>query len=217
VIAFTDSDTIPYPDWIEKGVEALCATPNCGLVGGRISLFVRNPHRPTAFELYDLVYAFPQKDFINTSRFAATANVFSFREILKKVGPFNPVLKSNGDREWCHRVLDAGYSLQYAEEACVAHPARYDFGEAYRRSRRVVSGWRDLAHLKGTRISFGWQAIAILLDLLPPVLGLYRKCLSPRLSGLGQRLKVAMVTIVMRYTQAWVRIQLLFRPLGQIR
>jgi cellulose synthase/poly-beta-1,6-N-acetylglucosamine synthase-like glycosyltransferase len=217
VIAFTDSDTLPCPDWIEKGVEALYATPNCGLVGGRISHFVKDPARPTAVELYDLVCALPQKEFINTYGFAATANIFTFREILEKVGAFNPVLKSSGDREWCDRVVDAGYSLKYAEEACVEHPARYDFGEAYSRTRRLVSGWRDLAHLKGARISFRRQAIGILLDLVPPVPGLCRRCLSPRLNGPVQRLKVAMVTILIRYAQAWVRIRLLFSPLGQIR
>jgi len=217
VIAFTDSDTIPCLDWIEEGVAALYATPNCGLVGGRISLFFKDPQRPTAVELYDLVYAFPQKEFINLYKFGATANVFTFREVLEKVGTFNHALKSNGDREWCHRVLQAGYALRYADGACVAHPARYDFAEAYQRTRRVVSGWRDLAHFKGADISFMRQMVDIVLDLLPPVFGLYRKCLSPRLNGPGQRLKVAMVTIVMRYAQAWVRIRLLFAPLGQIR
>jgi glycosyltransferase involved in cell wall biosynthesis len=215
VIAFTDSDTLPCPDWIEKGVEALSAAPNCGLVGGRISLFVKDPERPTAMELYDLVCAFPQNDFINTYRFAATANVFTSREVLEKVGTFNPILKSSGDREWCRRVLDAGYSLKYADDVCVTHPARHDLGEAYQKTRRLVSGWRDLAHLRDPR--FGGQAIAILLNLLPPTLGLYRKCFSPRLHGPVQRLKVAMVTIVIRYMQAWVRIRLLFSPLGQIR
>ena len=42
VIAFTDADCIPDSDWIEKGVTNLLRTPNCGLVGGEIKLFLEN-------------------------------------------------------------------------------------------------------------------------------------------------------------------------------
>src|SRR5262245_5241730 len=53
VIAFTDSDCIPSPDWIESGAAALSGTPHCGLAAGRIDMFYVNPERPSAVELYE--------------------------------------------------------------------------------------------------------------------------------------------------------------------
>lgn len=41
VIAFTDSDCIPNCDWIEKGVANLLQVFNCGLVVGKIKVFLK--------------------------------------------------------------------------------------------------------------------------------------------------------------------------------
>ncbi len=35
IVAFTDADCIPNPDWIEKGVRTLQKFPECGLVAGK--------------------------------------------------------------------------------------------------------------------------------------------------------------------------------------
>ncbi|MEQ1693039.1 MAG: glycosyltransferase family A protein, partial [Gemmatimonas sp.] len=47
LLGFTDSDCLPDPDWIAKGVACLLQTPNCGLVGGRIEMFADEPGPPT--------------------------------------------------------------------------------------------------------------------------------------------------------------------------
>ena len=144
VIAFTDSDCIPALDWIEKGIKNLASTANCGLVGGRIELFLKNPDKPTAAELYESIFAFSQKDYIEKTRFGATANVFTFREVIEKAGLFNENLKSSGDLEWGRRVFSKGYKQIYADDVCVLHPARHSLHQLYRQIRRITGGNPDL-------------------------------------------------------------------------
>ena len=148
VIAFTDSDCIPAQDWIEKGVKNLTATPNCGLVGGRIDMFLKNPDKPTAVELYESIFAFWQKHYIEKRKFGATANVFTFRKVIEKAGLFNENLKSSGDLEWGHRVFSNGYKQIYADDVCVLHPARHSLHQLYRKIRRLTGGNPDLTSAK---------------------------------------------------------------------
>lgn len=140
VIAFTDSDCIPSLDWIEKGVRSLLQTHNCGLVGGRINIFFRNPGKPNAVELYDSVTNFKQKEDVEKRRFGSTANVLTFKKVIDRVGLFNDTLKSGGDNEWGRRVFSFGYNQVYADDVCVAHPARDSFGQLYKRTRRLIGG-----------------------------------------------------------------------------
>lgn len=108
VIAFTDSDCIPTPDWLERGVTKLLGDPTCGMIGGRIDVFCRTPGRPTSAELYDCTRGLLQRKYIEVRGFGATANVFTRRRILDAVGTFDATLKSCGDVEWGHRVAAAG-------------------------------------------------------------------------------------------------------------
>lgn len=144
VIAFTDSDCIPNSDWVERGLSTLQSVPNCGLIAGRISLRFRNPEKPTAVEIYESLNAFKQKNMVEKYQHGATANLFTFKSVLDQVGIFNDSLKSGGDVEWGKRVYAHGYNQAYAEEACVAHPARYSLGELYRKVTRVTGGIHDM-------------------------------------------------------------------------
>ncbi|VEP16056.1 conserved hypothetical protein [Hyella patelloides LEGE 07179] len=137
ILAFTDSDCIPAPDWLMTGVKRLVTTVNCGLVAGKIEIFFQISDRPKAIELYDSVTFFNQKQYIEEQKYGATANIFTYKSVLDRVGLFNSQLKSGGDREWGQRVFAQGYSLVYADETLVAHPARYSFGQMYRKIARV--------------------------------------------------------------------------------
>lgn len=144
IIAFTDSDCIPAADWLEKGTAQLLNTPHCGLVAGEIKFFFKTPDRPTGIELYDTLTYFKQKDYVEKDRFGATANVFTLRRVLDDVGFFNAQLKAGGDREWGQRVFAAGYKQSYANDVCVAHPARASLTEVLEKAVRVAKGGSDL-------------------------------------------------------------------------
>lgn len=140
VIAFTDSDCIPKSNWIEKGVTNLLNEPHCGLVAGRIEVFCSDPENPTAIELYEKITAFKQKIYVERSKFGATANLFTFKNIIQKVGCFNDTLLSSGDFEWGNRVFEAGYKQIYADDTCVSHPALKTFGQRFRKRIRIIRG-----------------------------------------------------------------------------
>jgi len=147
VIAFTDSDCIPKSDWIEKGVENLLSQQNIGLVAGKIEIIVSNPENPTAIELYEKIAAFPQKFYIEKHRYGATANLFTFKSIIKKVGYFNNTVLSSGDFEWGNRVFAAGYKQIYAGDTCILHPARKTFSQRFKKKIRIIKGRYQLGVL----------------------------------------------------------------------
>lgn len=140
VLAFTDADCIPASDWIEKGVRSLINTENCGLVAGKIEVFAEDPKKPTAAELFEILTAFRQKEYIEKWHFGATANVFTKKEVIDKVGYLNGKLKSGGDLEWGNRVYKAGYSQIYADDVLIKHPARRTIRELYKKHIRIIKG-----------------------------------------------------------------------------
>mgnify|MGYP006441001059 CR=1 FL=1 len=165
VIAFTDSDCIPCNEWIEKGVEAILKTPNCGLVAGKINLFFRESKHPTAVELYESITALKQEKLLEVFHAGATANLFTFKEILEKVGKFNEILKSHGDIEWGQRVFLKQYRQQYSIEAIVNHPARNSMRQIYQRTVRTTGG---NYLLKSKRDEFYFFR-DLIRDILPPL------------------------------------------------
>lgn len=206
IIAFTDSDCIPASNWIEKGVSNLQRIDHCGLVAGKIEIFLKDLNSPTAVEIYDSLYAFPQNKYVAEYKFGVTANLFTFKTVFEKVGLFNPSLKSGGDYEWGWRVYSSGYQLLYAEDSCVAHPARRSFSELSKKTIRVIKGHYEL---KKTKIyppaKFILGSIA---DLLVPFRSVPIVLLDKRLKGWNQKIKVIGVMVRIRYVKGWEKLRL---------
>ncbi|WP_250125297.1 glycosyltransferase [Chroococcidiopsis sp. CCMEE 29] len=212
VIAFTDADCIPSANWIENGVQNLLQTPNCGLVIGKIEIFFKNPNQITPVELYESITAFPQKELLEKYKGGATANVFTFRSVIEQVGLFNARMKSNGDLEWGQRVYAAGYKQIYADDTCVAHPARSSFAELYKRTVRLAGGIYDLHSQKEASY---WQRNKVFIktlaqNLIPPINFVVNTIRDSRLKGVEQKIKVSLVMFFVRYISAWEMIRLKF-------
>lgn len=197
IIAFTDADCIPQPDWIAKGVSALTSQPNIGLVAGRIELFFMNPDKPRAVELYDsLTMGFPQEQFVHNDHFGATANLFTFRNVLEDVGYFDGNLKSAGDRQWGQRVYESGYRQVYADEVCIRHPARQSWADVKKRAIRIAGGKYDL--VKRTWNS-EWDGFKDLVSYLkPPFRSLFRIWTDARLKSFQQKLQFTILMLRIR-------------------
>jgi glycosyltransferase involved in cell wall biosynthesis len=211
IIAFTDADCIPNPDWIEKGVQAFLNTDNCGLIAGQIDLFFQNTTSPTSVELYDAIkIGFPQERFVNESHYGATANVFTSRQVLEQVGEFNASLKSSGDREWGQRVFAAGYRLAYAPHARVSHPARYTWKQLQKKVVRVIGGHLDLKRQQ----SNSWLQLCLdackesIKDFLPPFRMYFYIWSYESLKNHHQRFQFLVAMMFVRYVRGWERIRL---------
>lgn len=151
VVAFTDADCRPAPDWLERAVAHLRA--DADLVGGRVVHDATAS--PTVWERYDRGIYLDQQVNVESDGFAATANVVTRREVVDAIGPFDGTLRSSGDREWTERAVAAGFRLVYAHDAVVTHRPRTTAGEVWRLYRRLGAGWRDLAR-QGKRPPF-WR------------------------------------------------------------
>lgn len=143
IIAFTDADCLPEPEWLERGVAALLSDPALGFVAGRVEVFPRDPKRPTGSELYDMTYTLRQDRYLQKNHAGATANIFTHRATVARVGTFNSALRSAGDFEWCQRVWAAGYGQSFGPDAVVRHPARRGLRPLLKKARRVIGGRVD--------------------------------------------------------------------------
>jgi GT2 family glycosyltransferase len=189
LIGFTDADCVPSPTWVEHGVRAVQRLPGLGMVGGRIDLTIQDPEKPSAAELYECVFGFPQEDFIRWG-FAATANLFTSRAAVQKVGPFDDRLFSGGDMEWGQRLRSLGLAQAYAADVTVFHAARRTVGELCRKVLRVAAGNQQLADQRGDGtmglLVYAWRQLIEVRRI--------RATLShERLTGLGRMVRFAAV------------------------
>lgn len=145
ILAFTDADCIPRPQWVSAAVTAL-SDPNApDAVGGAVNLIFRNADGPkTGPELYEVWESFDQESFVSQAGFAATANLTVPADVFEKVGEFDSRLKSSGDLEWGKRLHARGFTLGYASDAVVDHPSRPTWRELTKKERRIVNGRIDL-------------------------------------------------------------------------
>jgi glycosyltransferase involved in cell wall biosynthesis len=144
IIAFTDSDCTPEENWLQNALAHLSDARDA-ILGGRIDVYARDPDHPTFAEHYDLALAFPQRHYVEVQGYSVTANLIVPRRVLDHAGPFDAQLKSGGDKEWCQRAVGKGFSLRYADDVVVAHPARTTVAELVSKRQRQVGGVLDKA------------------------------------------------------------------------
>lgn len=206
VIAFTDSDCIPAEDWIAKGVEQLRQNPECKYIAGKIELFYAKPNKPTVIEIYDSLNFLRQERYVRELNFGATANLFTYREVFDRVGLFNADLKSSGDREWGQRVYQFGYAQLYAEDVCVAHPARNKLKELQTKVARITQGLYCVDPHQLQPCSF-WRQVY--LDLKPPRKEIIALLKNERLDNLFLKTKYIMLFMFLRWVGALTKIKIL--------
>jgi glycosyltransferase involved in cell wall biosynthesis len=122
IVAFTDDDTVPAPDWIERGLAAVEASPS-GLVAGHVELMLEA--RPTVPALMDFGRGYlDQRSYVDDG-FGATANLWARREVLRQMGGFDAGAEwQTHDRDFGERARLAGLTMVYAPDAIVRHPTR---------------------------------------------------------------------------------------------
>ena len=215
-LAFTDSDTTPYPNWLENGVRALLRHPNCGLVGGPVHLYPVDPNRTTLTEKLEMTTAFNTKANVLQHHFMPTCNLFTHRAVLDKVGLFDgDLLGSSGDEEWGQRVHAAGYELIYDPEVALRHPARHSFAELKRKTRRIAFGYVGLLkHRSPKPLLLQWPYLRRLWLLPMPVD--VRTAFRNNKYALSDQFKLFGILYWGRVYRAWVLVTALFPTKGRL-
>lgn len=193
LLAFTDADCLPAPDWLARGVAVLHGDPAVDLVAGRIEVFPRVPGRPTAIELHEALTAFPQRHFVERWRFGATANLFVRRSVVDAVGPFDAALESGGDAEFGERAAAAGHRIVYRDDVLVHHPARHRVAELVEKFTRITRGIEQLTAARGEVRPF---AATLAGDLVRPWTGLPALLRDDRIPRRRDRVRVFGVTLL---------------------
>lgn len=159
VVAFTDGDCVPRPDWLRRAVEALVSAGEDSFVGGAINVFPSDSARPTNAELWDCVNGLRQATYVLEDGWAATANMVTYRKNFDSVGLFRSELQSGGDREWGQRASAAGLRAVFSKQAVVDHPARKTLTDLHKKARRVTQGMVDARMAAQLRLTEpGWWA-----------------------------------------------------------
>ncbi len=147
IIAFTDADCLPAPDWLYHAVGTLISHRYGVVVGGALRFTFSALCRPNAFELFDSVFHLRQEFYVKVKHFAATANMVTPRAHFDRVGLFNPFFYSGGDQEWVLRLKSNSIPVVFADDVIVEHPARASLSQVLRKNCRGVG-----AELARTRI-----------------------------------------------------------------
>lgn len=113
IVAFTDDDTIPAPDWLREGIAAF--TDDVAAVAGRVVMPL--PMRPRDYERDAAGLA--EADFV-------TANCFCRRNALQQIGGFDErfELAWREDSDLQFTLLEHGMKIARAPRALVLHPIR---------------------------------------------------------------------------------------------
>ena len=169
LLAFTDADCRPEPDWLASMAEAAERLPG-RLLAGPVRLVPCEP--PNAYEIYDRIRGIPQERYVRLG-YATTANLIVPRQAFDAVAGFDARRFSGGDADFCRRAGRAGHGIVLVAAAVVEHPARDSWEEVATKARRV----------KGGQITGGPLGLRIrwfLRTLIPPLRATARFIRAPR-------------------------------------
>jgi glycosyltransferase involved in cell wall biosynthesis len=135
VIAFTDDDCSPSPDWLSAGMAAMAE--GATIVVGRT---MPNPAQSGNSGPFSRTQNVDRE---SGTRYMHTCNVFYLRSDLEATGGFDPAFNKKGgeDTDLGWRLLDRGASVAFAEDAVVLHDVTKG---SFRAAVREASMWRDI-------------------------------------------------------------------------
>ncbi|ASC72172.1 EAL domain-containing protein/glycosyl transferase [Halomicronema hongdechloris C2206] len=151
IVAFTDADCAPDPEWLTHLISPF-SEATVGLVVGEIQA------QPSTTLLEH--YADHQGILSQTNTLAhpfcpygQTANLAIRRLALEKVGLFRPHLTTGGDADMCWRLQQqGGWQLRFAEQAVIRHRHRQTLAELRRQWQRYGRSNRFLHELYGVQL-----------------------------------------------------------------
>jgi len=122
ILAFTDDDCIPAPDWLERLAERFEQEPG-QLVGGAMENTLPDDRYATATQLVmDGVYEYYEQHAAG-NRFYSTTNLAVPADRFREVGGFNEAFPNAAgeDYDFCARWSEKGFSNSYAPDVIVGH------------------------------------------------------------------------------------------------
>jgi len=135
ILAFTDADCRPQPDWLENLI-APFSDPSIGIVAGEILAL---PGKTFLEQYADRQNTLSQKHTLAHPfcAYGQTANLAIRRSALEQVGLFRPYLTTGGGADICWRIgRETDWQLYFAPTAIVQHRHRQSMKELESQWRR---------------------------------------------------------------------------------
>lgn len=148
IVAFTDADCRPQPQWLISLVQPF-VNQNVAIVAGEIAAF---PGTTMLERFADRQETLSQKHTLANKfcPYGQTANLAIRRIALEKAGLFRPHLSTGGDADICWRIQRENVgSLEFAPNAIVQHRHRTTFKELASQWKRYGRSNRYLHELYG--------------------------------------------------------------------
>ncbi|MCP6761528.1 MAG: glycosyltransferase [Fischerella sp. CENA71] len=151
IIAFTDADCRPQPEWL-KLLVAPFVNNDVAIVAGEITALAGNSLLEKFAENQQTL---SQKHTLNHKfcPYGQTANLAIRQQALEKVGLFRPYLTTGGDADICWRIQQENIGrLEFANKAVVQHRHRTTLKELQNQWRRYGRSNRYLHELYGVEL-----------------------------------------------------------------
>ncbi len=203
LLAFTDSDCIADPDWLQSIIKAF-ENPDTQIIGGHVKIALVDPSNMSVLEAYENVFSFRQKLYVERDHYSATLNMATRRAVFEKVGGFGGIEIAE-DHDWGVRAYRLGIVTRYVPEMLIYHPARESMSDMFGKWDRTIG--HGASRLKSLSDRIKWIAKSLAITASVPVdLGTIMR--SENLSSLKQRLLAfwGLVTIRLYRTYAMLRI-----------
>ena len=151
LLAFTDSDCTPGPEWLKELLRAKEKLRTRAVVGSSFSAnYSRSRWSRVSAERYSAwLDGAKEGDYLQR---LDTRNLLMEKALLTALGAFDEGLCSKEDRDLGHRLVQAGERIAFAPEARVGHRDPETIRGVYRRSVWYARGMRQFL----TKHGVGW-------------------------------------------------------------
>jgi len=189
LVAFTDDDCRPRPDWLRRLADRFVASPTEAIGGRTVNALPQNPYSTAAQLVIDVGYR-QNNEGPTGRRWFTTNNLAVPVDGLREIGGFDPAFRTAEDRDFCSRWVERGFPMSYEPRAVVEHAhdlslagfvrlhfaygrGAFRYHRAQRRRRRpvpiepsfyVALAQAPIAHDRGTR-RLGLEALLVLWHL----------------------------------------------------
>lgn len=133
ILAFTDDDCMPEPNWLLEFAPRISAARNTLLGGRTVNALIDNVFASASQMLIDYLYGY-YNEAASRSSFFTSNNIAVAREPFESVGGFAESFPraAGEDREFCSRWIRHGHEMEYVPTAAVRHAHDLDAGAFWR-------------------------------------------------------------------------------------
>jgi len=165
IVAYVDSDVAVTPDWLKRLVRPF-AEATIGATTGR-TVFLRNEKCASWMRSMDIERRNAHRK--EYTRLANGPNAAFRREILLKVGGFDPQWYHAEDTEVSYRIWQLGYRIQYVPDAVVHHIPEEDWRTYLRKRYRDAKAFTRMLGRYTRFAMLEDDFVSLDMKVLPPV------------------------------------------------